>query len=58
MIGTIERVLSDVDGTAGVVFGDIGTSEETAINADDRFGAASIFKLPTLWSFFKRCQDV
>lgn len=52
---TIEQLIAEIDGIAGVVIRDLDSSAGFAINADVQFRAASLIKLPILWSFFQRC---
>lgn len=51
---TIEKLIAEIDGIAGVVIRDLDSSAGFEINADTQFRAASLIKLPILYSFFKQ----
>lgn len=51
----LEALIGDLQGTAGVVVRSLGGASSFEHNADEKFPAASLIKLPVLWEFFAQC---
>lgn len=53
----VQQLIGEVDGDVGVVVRDLQSDAGFAINAEMKFRAASLIKLPMFWSFYDRCNS-
>lgn len=54
-LGALDALVTALPGTAGIVVQSLGVKSSFECNADARFPAASLIKLPVLWEFFNQC---